>query len=296
MKHLKRIISIFLVLLFIFACGCRQTEPIDSSGKLTVYFFDVGQADSSLLIFPDGLTVLIDCGNKADGPLIADFLKSHGIKSLDYFIATHPHEDHIGGMEDIFLTTDIKNVCAPDFNGNEPKSKYQNSLMENIEAEKANLMLLNENTNIISKENYNIKTLSPSKNSIYSDINDYSLCLLINCYTNTLLFTGDAEEPAERDMLTLPLNLDADILKVGHHGSQDSSKEGFLLAVTPKVSIISSGKGNSYGHPRDETIKRLENIGSEIYRTDTVGTVIAKCYEDGFNIETDKTICLDGDR
>ena len=296
MKQTKRILSMLLAIVLVFLCSCSKPKPISSEERLTVYFFDVGQADSSLLIFPDGLTVLIDCGNKADGPLIADFLKMNSIRTIDYFIASHPHEDHIGGMDDIFLVADIKTVCAPNFDGNEPKSKYQTNLMENIEKEKAELLSLNENTIIINKDNYNIKTLSPSKSSIYSDINDYSLCLLINCFSNTLLFTGDAEEPAETDMAKLNVNLDADILKVGHHGSQDSSKTAFLSLVTPKVSIISSGKGNSYGHPRAEVLERLQNIGSEIYRTDTVGTVIAKCYEGGFNIETDKSLCLDGDR
>lgn len=137
--------------------------------------------------------------------------------------------------------------------------------------------------------------LAPASDAIYSDLNDYSLVLLVTCYTNTLMFTGDAEMPSELDMQRLNLNLDADILKVGHHGSENSSTEEFLKAVSPKVSVISSGAGNKYGHPTADALDRLDAIGTKVYRTDTAGTIIAKCYDGGFNIETTTDICLDGE-
>lgn len=290
----KRIFSVLFAVLLIFTCSCSG-DALLSDDCLTVYFFDVGQADSSLLIFPDGTTVLVDSGNRADGENIADYIKTGGIDTIDYFICTHPHEDHIGGAEDIFDTLEVKTVCMPyiDEAYFEPTDTY-NTLLESIEKEKSKTVYLTAGTLLLEKSSYSIKALAPGKDSVYSDLNDYSLTLLINFYTNTLLFTGDAEKVSEAEMLDLNVNLDADILKVGHHGSRDSSTDEFLKAVTPQAAIISCGYGNTYGHPHTDALERLEDIGAVTYRTDTVGTVIARMYDGGFNLETDNSIELDG--
>lgn len=295
----KRALVIFLaVIIAVLSVGCKKENKYHySDSNLTVYFFDVGQADSSLLIFPDGTVILIDAGNRNDGVLIADRLRELNINKVDYFVLTHPHEDHIGGAADIFDILTVSTVCLPQIDEDFlPDTATYKNVTEAIEKEKCETVYLSSNTVLLEKENYNVTALTPNLESIYSDLNNYSATLLVNCFTNTIIFTGDAESPAELDMLRLKKNLDADILKVGHHGSKNGSTEEFLKAVTPKVSVISVGHGNSYGHPTKEALQRLENSGSKIYRTDTVGTVIAKCYDGGFNIETDKTICVDGDR
>ena len=168
--------------------------------------------------------------------------------------------------------------------------------MDAIAKEKCRELYLNSGMLLVEKDNYSITALSPAENSIFSDMNDYSLTLLVNCFSNTILFAGDAEKPAELDMMNSNLNLDADILKVGHHGSGNSSTNDFLKKVTPQVSVISCGKGNTYNHPHSDAVNRLLKNGSKVYRTDTVGTVIAKCYDGGFNIETDANIKLDGNK
>lgn len=295
----KRIISMILCILvpiFLFS-GCFGDKEIKSDGCLTAYFFDVGQADCSLLIFPDSTVMLIDAGNRSDGFYIADELSSLGIKMIDYLVCTHPHEDHIGGTDKIFDKFKIDNILVPKIDDEfMPDSAIVKQLYENIEKSGSKLIELTAGTVVLERENYNVTALAPSDDALYSNLNDYSLVLLINCFTNTLLFTGDAETPSELDMQRLPVNLNADILKVGHHGSENSSTADFLKAVSPKVAVVSSGTGNKYGHPTKEALDRLNEVGAKVYRTDTVGTVIAKCYDGGFNIETTTDICLDGEQ
>ena len=297
---MKRSLSIILVLILLtFTCCGNKKNATDifSDDSLTVYFFDVGQADCSLLLFPGGTTVLIDAGNVADGPKIADFIDDLGLKTIDYFVLTHPHEDHIGGAVHIFDEFKISTVCVPDIlEEHLPSTKVYESLVSAIKDEKCRELRLTGGTLIVEKENFKIMAIAPYKDALYSDMNNWSLCLSVDCFTNTLLFAGDAEEPSELDMLNSDLMLDADILKVGHHGNRDSSTKEFLKAVTPLATIISVGEGNIYDHPADETLKRLTDIGANIYRTDTVGTIIAKCYDGGFNIETNNKIMLDGNR
>ena len=296
---MKRIIALILILIALLSfSSCREKiNPYDyrDDDSLTAYFFDVGQADCSLLLFPDDTVMLIDCGNRADGNKISQFIKNLDIDTIDYLVLSHPHEDHIGGATEIFNNFEILSLCFPQIpNVANAASDLYNEVFSAANKEKSRLIPLTSDMLVVEKSDFNVMAISPVQNCIYSDLNDYSLTLLINFYTNTLLFTGDAEQAAEADILKTDINLHTDILKVGHHGAETSTTEAFLKAAKPQVAVISSGKNNSYKHPHDETLLRLKNANVKTYRTDTAGTVIARCYNKGFSIETNQHINLDG--
>jgi len=251
--------------------------------KLTVSYIDVGQADSILIQTPGGKNVLIDAGNNEDANTIVTYLKGKNISRLDYVIATHSHEDHIGSMDTVINTFDIGNMVMPKETSNTQTFRdlltaIANKGLKPIEA-KAGLKF------DFGSELY-AELLAPNSSG-YEDINDYSAVLRLVYGENSFLFTGDAEAKSETEMLHLGSQLKADVLKVGHHGSNSSSSAAFLANVHPKYAVISVGKGNTYGHPTAGALERLGSIGTTIYRTDESGTIV--CESDGETI-TFKTL------
>lgn len=232
--------------------------------KLNVLFLDVGQADCELII-ANGQTMLIDAGNRNDGEKIVSALKGLGISKLDYVIGTHVHEDHIGGMSYIVEAIDIGKFYLP-YNTTSTSSYYEKLLValtnKNMSIEQANVA-----------DKFNLGNASCEIMAVRNDepenINEESIVLELTYGMQKFLFMGDAEESNEK----LRTWNDIDVLKVGHHGSNTSSSEEFLKQVLPEIAIISVGEGNSYGLPKDNVLKRIEKIGSTIYRTDKDGTI-----------------------
>ena len=260
----------------------NTTTPL-AGKKLKVSYIDVGQADSILIQTPGGKNVLIDAGNNGDANTIVTYLKNQNISRLDYVIATHSHEDHIGSMDTVIKTFDIGQVVMPRESSNtqtfrDVMTAIANKGLKPTEA-KAGVKL------DLGSELY-AELLAPNSSG-YEDINDYSAVLRLVYGKNSFLFTGDAETQSESEMLHLGSQLKADVLKVGHHGSRTSSTAAFLKLVAPKYAVISVGKGNSYGHPTGEALDRLSSIGATIYRTDDSGTIV--CESDGETI-TFKTL------
>jgi len=263
--------------------GVVNATTVLAGKKLTVSFIDVGQADSILIQTPGGKNVLIDAGNNGDATTIVNYLKAQNISRLDYVIATHSHEDHIGSMDTVIKTFDIGQVVMPKESSNtqtfrDVMTAISNKGLKPIEA-KAGVKLE------LGSELY-AELLAPNSSG-YDDINDYSAVLRLVYGKNSFLFTGDAETQSESEMLHLGNQLKVDVLKVGHHGSRTSSTAAFLQRVAPKYAVISVGKGNSYGHPTGEALGRLSGIGATIYRTDESGTIV--CESDGETI-TFKTL------
>ena len=248
-----------------------QTEDV----LLRVDFLNVGQADCALLS-TKGHYMVIDGGNNGDADTILSYLEGQGVEKLDAVVGTHPHEDHIGSLDAIINHFDVDAVYMP-------KIMHTSKTFEDVLDAVANKGLKIKSPDPGDTIDFNgleIEVLGPQRE--YKDFNNNSIVLKVNAGETAFLFTGDAEETAEKDILQADYDLQADVLKVGHHGSSTSSSQAFLQAVKPKYAVISVGVGNSYHHPEEEALQRLQSIGAEIYRTDLQGNIV--CTTDGKNI------------
>ena len=240
----------------------------EPTGELTVHYIDVGQADCTLLEC-GGQTMLIDGGNVDDSSLVVSYLKNQGIEHLDYMVCTHAHEDHVGGLSGPLNTCTVGTVFAP-------VAEYESVAFANFvkytHAQGLDVTVPEVDDSFLLGE-ARVIVLGPRKT--YEDPNDTSIVLRVDHGENSFLFTGDMEATAEADLLAAGCDLDADVLKVGHHGSSTSTSYVFLREVMPEYGIISCGAGNTYGHPHEEVTGRLYDAGVTVYRTDEQGTVVA---------------------
>lgn len=250
----------------------------DSSvkGELKVHFINVGQADS-ILIQQGNNAMLIDAGNNLDSEIAKNYISNQGIKKLDYVIGTHPHEDHIGGLDYVINSFEIGNIYMPKATSNTKTFKDVVSALQN----KGLQVTTPVTGNSFKLGEAECKILAPNSAS-YEDMNNFSIVIKVTFGNNTFMFDGDAEEISEKEMLSKGFDVKADVLKVGHHGSNSSTSAEFLKKVSPKYAVISVGKDNDYGHPHKQTMDRLKDSGITVYRTDESGTII--CTSDGNNI------------
>lgn len=253
---------------------------INNNDELTIYYLDVGQADS-ILIKSNNEYMVIDGGNNNDGPLLVNYFKSLGITNIKYLVGTHPHEDHIGGLDDIINSFNIENIYIPD--AITTTSTFE-ELLDAIENKNMTYKVPKINESL-SLGNASLKVIYTGTNT--SDLNNTSIVLKMTYINNTFLFTGDMTSVTEEKILNKDIK--ADVLKIGHHGSRYSSTNEFLKKVNPKYAIISVGKNNKYGHPAIETISKLNKMNIETYRTDESGTIILKSNGENINITTQKT-------
>lgn len=284
-RKLSRLVGSILVLLFFFAYyvstntnnnfAPQQVVPrilneefAQLEGKLCVSFIDVGQADS-ILIEQGDACMLIDCGTEAAAPAIIDYLRSRNIDKLDYLALTHPHEDHIGGAARVLQTFPVAQVYMPD----KPHdiAAYRQTL-EAIEQQGTTLITAEAGSSFSLGE-AELQILAPLQS--YEDLNNCSIVLRLVYQDTSFLFAGDAEAASEADMLMSGDELSADLIKLGHHGSNKSSYRDFLEAVSPQIAIISCGKDNDYGHPSSETLQNLQELSINTFRTDEEGSIMA---------------------
>lgn len=226
--------------------------------KLNIIYFYVGQADSTFVKLNNS-TMLIDAGNNEDGKMIVDFLNQNNISKIDYLVATHADEDHIGGIDDILNSVKVNQLLIPTVGSS--GSDYKNA----IEAAKNNNVEIKNPVrgDKFNLDSANIEIMSALEGEDVSD-NDSSIVMQMNYNTTKYLFMGDAEKEVENSRQWQ----EVDVLKVGHHGSNSSSSEKFLEQINPKYSIIEVGKNNSYNLPNSKALTRLKNINTKILRTD----------------------------
>ena len=230
---------------------------------LLIDFIDVGQADSILVRNQDKV-MLIDAGTNEAGETVVNYLKNLGITKIDYLIGTHPHEDHIGGLDDVINNFDIGQIYMPKI---ETTTKTFEDVLDAIENKNLTITAPNKGDKIELGQAVGEFMTEPILDK--DNLNVSSLVLRLEFGNTSYLFMGDAEEENE-ETIHWPKT---DVLKVGHHGSSTSSSESFLEQVQPQYAVIMAGKDNSYGLPTQETIDKLNNRGSEIYRTDEDGTI-----------------------
>lgn len=293
---MKRFFSLLLTLILLLTtASCSQPHPpsptekekpataVDITADLTVHFIDVGQGDCTLLE-SDGEFVLIDAGESEYGERVLSYIAGHGANELKYVIATHPHADHVGGLSTVINNMDTENFITAE---TDCATKTWMKVLTAVD---------NQNINYIDAEvgdTYSFGsaqfTITAPLSSDYSGYNSYSVATLVECGNVRFMLTGDAEKDSEYEMVAAGEDLRADVLKCGHHGSSTSTTAKFLKAVNPDYAIISCGEDNEYGHPHKETIQKLNTLGCEIYRTDTMGTIIAATDGKELTFSTEKT-------
>lgn len=285
MKYL----SLFLSLCMVFMTyGCTmqtKTETkvestiakIDDEKKMSVHFIDVGQGDSIFIQSPDGKTMLIDGGTRESGKQVVSYLRGQGVKHLDYVVATHPDADHIGGLLAVLNSISIKRFVD---SGRVHTSQTYEQLLQFVLDKNIPFTVPTIEDEIPFDSNMDVTVLNAAGDA--NDNNEASIVLKVKYEDVSFLLTGDADVKIEEAMME-KFDVQSTFLKAGHHGSDTSSSAAFIREVDPKVTILSYGKDNAYGHPKKEVVKRLNSIESQIYATAEVGSILVET--DGENYE-----------
>ena len=255
------------------SAAASEEEAPPAQGELRIQMLDVGQGDSFLLQTASR-AVLIDSGEEEYGDLVSACLESQGVEKLDLVIVTHPHSDHMGSMAQIVEDWPVEEFLMPAVSPDlVPTSRVYENLLDALEDKGLSITPPQPGAVYDLGSGARLTILGPVEE--YDDLNDWSVVCRVDFGSTSALFTGDMEKTAEKDLLEAGVQLDADLLKVGHHGSSTSTSDAFLRAVSPQAAFISCGLDNRYGHPNQSTLDALEEAGVEIWRTDVSGQVTA---------------------
>jgi beta-lactamase superfamily II metal-dependent hydrolase len=288
---IKKLFMIILALIFLTGCAnVRQKQAVQKSdlqkslptqaqnepnalGKpvaLKVHFMDVGQGDAVFIELPDGRNMLVDAGTRDSKSTVMDYLRGRGVKKIDFIVGTHPHEDHIGSLDDVIKSFEIGQVIMPEVTTN---TRVFYNLLQTIKDRGLAIKKARAGVSIFEEGDLSATLLAPQKNE-YESLNNFSAVILLKYQDIAFLLTGDAEAESEKEILSAGHNVQAQILKISHHGSNSSTTLKFLQAVNPVYAVISVGAGNDYNHPHPVILDRLAKSGIITLRTDQQGTIV----------------------
>ena len=277
-----RIVCLIVLCLLVVGCGSPFVETDNkasvstfSEDTLRVNYIDVGQGDSIFIELPNKETMLIDAGEAYEVDKVINYLNNLGIKRIDYVVGTHPHTDHIGGLESVINTFDIGFIYMPNAIST---SKTYEDLLTTISNKGLKVKTAKSGVVVLNEDNLKLEFIAPNSDN-YSNLNNYSAVLKLTYLDNTFLFMGDAETLSEDEITS---DVKADVIKVGHHGSDSSSSVEFVKKVNPEYAIIMVGEGNSYNHPYQSIINRYLSMDAKVLRTDLDGNII--CDSDGIDV------------
>lgn len=291
-KNSKKLISIIIAIIFAFLAYEAKdivTENVDVSefakgDAVYVHFIDVGQG-SATLIQEGASGILVDAGEREYGQVVVDYLASVGIKSLEYVVASHPHSDHIGGLDEVLFAYPVDTIIMPELEEfNTPTTRVYEDLLTAVFDKDINTEFIDGKINYSFGLNNNIDAKVLGAVEQVSDLNNMSLICDIRCYETSFLVLADAEKDELKDIYYSGFSSDADVIALGHHGSITSIYKPFLDAVDADVAVISCGKGNSYGHPHKEALDYVNANGMTCLRTDEMGDIIFKVTEEGYTL------------
>ncbi len=279
-KKLNKVLP-YAILIIVVLCWQNFTKNADtaktpsfdeSADNVYVTFIDVGQGDCTLIRSKSGKYMLVDAGTTKAGYKICDYLEDMGVKTIEYFLITHPHEDHIGSADTVLDTFKVNNVIMTD--KEQPSSAYDGLVTSlwNSKNTHGTKIIKAETGNFYDFDGIEIEILSDG--SGYKDINDTSIVVRLNYGKTSAVLTGDAGTDVEKQILKDFKDIEAQIYKCGHHGSSTSNSKKFVSAVGPEFAIVSCELDNSYGHPHEETLKTLYDLETKIYRTDEQGDIV----------------------
>ena len=277
-----RIVCLIVLCLLVVGCSSPFVETDNkasvstfSGDTLRVNYIDVGQGDSIFIELPNKETMLIDAGEAYKSDIVINYLNNLGIKRIDYVVGTHPHTDHIGGLESVINTFDIGSIYMPNAIST---SKTYEDLLTTISNKGLKVKTAKSGVVVLNEDNLKLEFIAPNSDN-YSNLNNYSAVLKLTYLDNTFLFMGDAETLSEDEITS---DVKADVIKVGHHGSDSSSSVEFVKKVSPEYAIIMVGEDNSYNHPYQSIINRYLSMDAKVLRTDLDGNII--CDSDGIDV------------
>lgn len=285
---MKKIMPIILLAVLVITAGWYQygrvlpgQKPLEGN-LLKVHFINVGQGDSTLIQTPDGRTMLVDAGDQEHGDRLVAYLRNKGVGRIDLLVITHPHADHIGGMPSVLEAFGVSKALDTGFAHG---SAAYETILSTIESRRIEYVLADESVHPQLGTQVSIDVLWPPKGyrvESESALNNASMVIRLRYGTVSVLLCGDIESDAEGKILADEHELRSTVMKVAHHGSEDSTSNEWLQVVKPEYAVISVGEGNPYGHPAQGTLERLLAAGATVYRTDLNGSVVLDT--DGTNV------------